>query len=564
MRKILSVARLEMTKSRSALDRRVVIFMAVVMLVTALSAPYIGISTFSMTGGLYLVKSGEAPLDAVLGLDDRFKAVESPPYDIEINGSQVLGQRTERSRSALSAAFETVRKYRDERLKLLYPEDDPEHYYAFPVWVDIIYLDSSLTFVSEDIEVAPIEVMENVTETEKKLTATDAPDTTANDTGPVDGSPPGDIRPPFPLTSVMVSFMFVAPMFFISQLYSSSIMDERISRKGVMLLVSPIRGYEIVAGKTLPYFIALLVFTTIGAVLLGGDAKVVLLMVPVILIFLSTAFASSILARNFRELTMMLVFFAVVLGSYLFIPTAFINLHEYSIISPLTQVVSLLEGDAVPLDGMVFASVPLLFASLFTYLMCTLLVNEEGLMAKVEAFDKILDSVGHLLNYLGDWRIGVLTVGMLMVPIVFVIQLFLLVVFFNMMNISPFVVIAVTMAVSVMVEEWAKVLAPLVLQREGNSAPLWLGILSGMGYFLGEKGLLLIALSSVVEGGLGVVLFMGSGYLLMVPLFIHVTGAVVSSRAVAYGISPAKAVLLASALHFVFNLFIIEWGGMLG
>ena len=575
MQKILPVARLEIVKSRSVMDRRVFVFMLMSTLIMVLAAPTMDVSSFSMTKDLYIISADGPPLDIVLASDNRFRLEDSEQADLTISSSRIQGIRTQRSMAALSALDETVKQYRNNMLKNQYPEDDPGYYSAFPVWVDITYLDTSLTILSEPPLIAstpgsiptsapsptPVSGADNVSTIP---TPALTPQPTSVPPENISGTPPSDITPPFPLTSVLVSFMFVAPMFFISQLYSSSIMDERISRKGIMLLASPIRGYEIVAGKTLPYFAVLLLFSIVSALVLGGDALVVLVMIPVILIFLSTAFLSSILARNFRELTMMLVFFSVVLGSFLFIPTAFVNIHEYSTISPLTLVVNLLEGDAVTLDNLAFASVPLLFASLLIYLLGTMLMNEEGLLVKVDAFEKVLDSVGRLLYYLGHWQVGVLVIGMLVVPFVFLSQLFLLVIFFNMMNVSPILVIGISMAVSVMVEEWAKVLAPLVLIKKGCKYSLSLGMLSGLGYFLGEKGLLLLALSSVVEGGLGELLFVGTGYLLVVPLLIHVTGAMVSSKSIAYGISAKWAVVAASVIHFIMNLIILWWGGLLG
>jgi ABC-type Na+ efflux pump permease subunit len=570
MHKILSVARLEIVKSRSVMDRRVFLFMILSALIMALAAPTMDVSTFSMTKDLYIINADGPPLDIVLASDNRFRLVDGEQADLTISSSRIEGIRTQRSMAALSALDETVKQYRNNMLENQYPVDDPGYYSAFPVWVDITYLDTSLTITSETAGITPTSTIPASTPTQTPTADNESPFQTptpkpaALPPENISGTPPGDITPPFPLTSVLVSFMFVAPMFFISQLYSSSIMDERISRKGVMLLASPIRGYEIVAGKTLPYFTVLLLFSVVSALVLGGDALVVLVMIPVILIFLSTAFLSSILARNFRELTMMLVFFSVVLGSFLFIPTAFVNIHEYSTISPLTVVVTLLEGDAVTLDNLAFASVPLLFASLLTYLFGTLLMNEEGLLVKVDAFEKVLDSVGRLLYYLGHWQVGVLVIGMLVVPFVFLGQLFLLVIFFNMMTVSPMLVIGISMAVSVMVEEWAKILAPLVLLKKGCRYPVLLGMLSGIGYFLGEKGLLLLALSSVVEGGLGELLFVGTGYLLVVPLLIHVIGAVVSSKGIAYGISPKWAVAAACVVHFIMNLIILWWGGVFG
>ena len=65
MHNILSVMRLEVGKSRSVIDRRIVIFMIATALISALAVPFMDISTFSMTKGLYLVRVDSSPLETV-------------------------------------------------------------------------------------------------------------------------------------------------------------------------------------------------------------------------------------------------------------------------------------------------------------------------------------------------------------------------------------------------------------------------------------------------------------------------------------------------------------------
>ncbi len=74
-------------------------------------------------------------------------------------------------------------------------------------------------------------------------------------------------------------------MNFVIQTYGSTIMDERIKRRGELLLVSPSSRYEIVAGKTLLYLLGLVGIVVATAAVIGGRTLSVAAAIPIALVF---------------------------------------------------------------------------------------------------------------------------------------------------------------------------------------------------------------------------------------------------------------------------------------
>ena len=137
-------------------------------------------------------------------------------------------------------------------------------------------------------------------------------------------------------------------------------MDERIKRKGELLLVSPVSSYQIVLGKLLPYLLGSMALVAIMTFKLGGSPWIILILLPVSLMFLSTSFLGAIIARSFKELSFVLIFLSVFLSGYIFFPAMFANIHAISIISPITLVVRLLENETVSISDYMFSTTSIL------------------------------------------------------------------------------------------------------------------------------------------------------------------------------------------------------------
>jgi len=95
----------------------------------------------------------------------------------------------------------------------------------------------------------------------------------------------------------VLAFLFVVPLNFVIQAYGSTMLSERLKRRGELLLVPPASRAEIIAGKTLPYFLgAVGVITAITLALRfsgiapSGSHVAVLAVLPLAALFLAATF----------------------------------------------------------------------------------------------------------------------------------------------------------------------------------------------------------------------------------------------------------------------------------
>lgn len=380
-----------------------------------------------------------------------------------------------------------------------------------------------------------------------------------NRMGPIqeqDLATPSHFNPPIPFKSVVLSFLFIFPLYFIAQLYASSIIEERIKHRGELLLVSPAPSHEIVLGKLLPYLLISLVLMVAITVYIGGDALMLTIVLPVSLIFLATAFLGAVMARSFKELTFVLVFLSVGLSGYIFIPAMFTSIHAISIISPMTLVVRLLEGEGISTAEYLFSTLPFYLVSFLIFMFGIFIYREEDLFTQRPVKSKLLDAFQVFIERVPA-PLFMLSAALL--PIAFAVQLMLIVLMFNV-PIQTGIVIFILFAA--FIEEGIKSLGIYtIFSRKPDLATtrnaLVGGILSGAGFFVGEKLLLLIVIAGIAGSVFGSVMGIG---LLVFPLLLHVTSTTVASLNMRYfGTGNyLLSVILASIIHSAYNLYLVR------
>ena len=79
-------------------------------------------------------------------------------------------------------------------------------------------------------------------------------------------------------------------------------------------------------------------------VYIRASPEIILPLVPVIFFFLANALLIGMVARSFKELSFISIFFSTVATCYLFFPSIFANVHVISLISPLTLIVLTVQG----------------------------------------------------------------------------------------------------------------------------------------------------------------------------------------------------------------------------
>jgi len=385
--------------------------------------------------------------------------------------------------------------------------------------------------------------------------------------GGTSGSP-ADISPPFPFGALVLAFLFFVPMNFVIQPYGSSILDERINRRGELLLVAPISPSAIVAGKTLPYLATLVGLTAVIALAIGGGVTSVAAVAPIAALYLAATFVGGMFARSFKELTFVTVTVSVFLTSYAFVPAIFTNVTPIALISPLTLVVHDLQGTGVTVAQYAFSTGPFYVGSAVLFLLGVGVYREDDMFTQRPVPLKFLDALNSRITR----RRSMAVLSALSIPFVFIAELLSIAVLFVLpVDVSIpllLIVVAGVEEVAKSVHVYAGFRDEFAGRRTVRTA-LVLGSLSGLGFFLGEKLTAIVQFVGLPDLALGQAAFtpvgVGSGValgLLFAPLALHAT----TTSIAAVGATRSREWYLATLvpailLHAAYNLAVVNTFG---
>ncbi|WP_312908694.1 PrsW family glutamic-type intramembrane protease [Natronosalvus caseinilyticus] len=594
VRRTARIARWEVSRSAGTVDRKTVL----IVLALALVVGAVGVATLDegvgLEDGLYTVSvDEESPYHAVAVENPTFTAVEpGTDADVRVYRGDVIDPdraQTSKEKAAYAAFADAVEAYNEERM---YAEDDLSA--AFPVSVTLTYQqrsspdsasggsdssDGGSTGSGADLTGGPDgdgSTGDGDGSTDGGGAPTDSSDGSGSGIsvpefggGSIEDSSqpqtPGSITPPFPFRSLVLAFLFVVPMNVVIQSYGSTIMDERIKRRGELLLVSPASRYEIVAGKTLPYLLGLLGIVVAIAYGIEGSWLSVAAVVPIALVFLAATFVGAMFARSFKELTFVTVTVSVVLTTYTFVPAIFTNVTPISLISPLTLVVLDLQGESVRLGEYLFSTAPLSLGALVLFGLGLGSYREEDMFTQKPIPSKALDAVAaHVRGYA-----SVLAMPVVFIPFVFAGQLLTVALVFAL---PQTVSLPIVFVVAALLEELAKslhVYAGYAHSRFESSVrtAVVLGALSGLGFFLGEKlthAVQFVGLPDLLEGqaafgpslsGAPVAVVVA---VFLAPLALHAVTAIIGALGASRGRTAyALGLTAATLVHAVYNLGVI-------
>ena len=613
------IARWEVAKSAGTVDRKTVI----ALVVLALAVGTIGVTAVDDGIGfeeeIYVVgiEGEDNPYIEVVEEDDRFSVVETTGADFlaeETNADLYLGPEnhveyrdTPTGQATYDAFRDAVEGYNDRLMQA-----EPDGAAAYPVYVSVQYQNRDL---SDDLE-ADDETGTTVSGEGDSTDGSgdgdpadgsddsDSADDSEDDSDPdegfqddgasvdgpedggggegdgdsrfgvpdlgggtlEDGGPqrPGQLSPPFPFQSLVLAFLFVVPMNFVIQAYGSTIMAERIKRRGELLLVSPVSRGEIVAGKTLPYLLGALGIVVAIALAIGGGILSVAAAVPIALLFLASTFAGAMFARSFKELTFVTVTISVGLTTYVFVPAVFTDVTPIALISPLSLVVMDLQGTPVGVGEYLFSTAAFYLISAALFVLGLSVYREEDMFTQKTIPSKLIDAIATRVT--GYRSVPILSI--LAIPFVFAGQLLAIALLFA---VPESIALPVIFVLAAAIEEVAKslhVYAGFARSKFESSLGVaaLVGTLSGVGFFLGEKVTHAVQFVGIPDLAVGQAAFgpeISSDPLVLVaiffaPMVLHVVTAVISALGASRGRHLyALAVVLATAVHAVYNLGVI-------
>jgi hypothetical protein len=173
---------------------------------------------------------------------------------------------------------------------------------------------------------------------------------------------------------------------------------------------------------------------------------------------------------------------------------------------------------------------------------------------------KIADAIYLMLAHVKPY-LSVPMWSLLVIPIVYLTQVIFLA---FATNLPLGLILGVVLIASALIEEVVKSVAIVVLAERHvvTSAKdiLALSFLSGAGFLAGEKLLLLISISMVSQAAVSGALF-GAGLFLLVPLAAHfIFTAFVTWLTIKVKLPYPLALLLGTALHFIYNWSLMRGG----
>ncbi|MEF8906672.1 MAG: PrsW family intramembrane metalloprotease [Haloarculaceae archaeon] len=619
-RKLLRIARWEVTKNAGGVDRRTAAVAVGALLLLGALAPAIAGSGVAVDRGIYRVGvAADSPYYPVAAGDDTFavhnpepEALREGDVDLLVTGTDPVTVRPAADAKGRAAAAEfrsAVEAYNDAQLR----REGENETAAFPVSVTLQYESRSGDGVatvgggggdagsgavsggggdaaggSGDTGGSGVGNTDDSTGSVGSGSGSGGSDSSGGVAGGTSGvggalgnlgsgssstTSPSTLAPPFPFESLVLAFIFVVPLNFLIQAYGSTFLSERLNRRGELLLVSPVTRLDIVAGKTLPYFLgamALEAAIAVGLTYLAtgslGGLVSVLAVAPLVLLFLAATFLGAMFARSFKELTFLTVTITVTLTSYAFVPAIFTNAGPVALISPLTIVVRNLQGQAVSLLEFAFSTLPPLLTAAVLFGLGAGLYREEDMFAQRSVPLKVLDALAGPIRK--RWHVGAVTA--LLIPFVFVLELLAVAFLFALGELSiPLVLVAVAV-----IEEVAKSLHVYASFEHGRferglRSGIVLGAISGVGFFLAEK---LTAIAQAVgldavptgEAALGTGLIQGADPVVLLvaslalPLALHVVTAAISAAGASRSRRAYVATLGAAiAVHLAYNLAIV-------
>ena len=495
LRNISRVARWEVSRQATGVDRRTV---ALVLLVVLLSAGVVtvGGDPTQVDNSLYVVGATEEsqyvpPLEqygptSVVILDSEQQGVdyiESGAIDAYISPSGELIERdSEKGRAAVSATKSAVERYNAQQLQA-----ESDQAAAYPVVVSVSYIEQRSNAISQQAAGGNGAV---VTEETIEIAEEEA-DALAEE--PFTGTLPTELAPPFPFDALIYAFLFLIPMNFIVQSFASSIIDERLNRRGELLLVTPLSEADIVIGKMLPYLGTLLVFIIGVSIAIGVGPAPVIAVFPLALAYLGAGFLAGVFSRSYQELTFVVLSASLFFTAFAFIPAIFTSVNPIAVISPLSIVVKQIENDPVLFSELAFSSLPLLLSGVLMIVLGLGIYTEESLFTQRAVPAKMIDS---LATQLHSWKTP-FVISALSIPFVFAAELLVIA---GLFVVPQALSIPILLALLAIVEEIAKSIAIYAGFRrrvfsDTRRLAIYAGIASGFGFFVAEK---LFALSQTV------------------------------------------------------------------
>ncbi len=556
------IARLEIRKSRKKYTKTFIPIILIFIILAILSSHY---STTTGVKSDYMLYTIATPykIDDPHFVRYRMTANEAMPYlksgdiDIALDGRppyMILGG----TKKSLAAADELLKLIED-----LFESELHKRYgiNAFPVFVKAEYLKRELVYQldlqkankkAESVDKEEIEKKE--TKTEKEMREEIAKETVKERTA-IDGdtatgfvktkteyeyTTPDDFHPPSLLEKLIYAFFFIIPSYFAIQVFSASLIEDRIAKRIDLLLSTPISESDFLLGKLIPYILFSLIAVVSVSMIFRESIISVIFVFPVIIFFASLQMFLALISRSYRETTFLMIVSSLIVTAYIFIPSVFAGTIPVSKVSPITLMLAMFEGESIGIKDYIFSTFQFYAMAFVLVFMSSKALNPEIMHSAADLHHRILMTVQRAVRR--DYHAFFASIAS--IPFIFMVEFLLLSILFIM---PPEQSIPIFLAVVAFVEEVFK--GTVVFAAYRNGAPLYKSaVFCSLGFFMGEKLIVILNIATQYN----TILF-AQYYVL--PLLIHLTTMLVFALILRRSFAAALAV--SSLLHFIYNYAVV-------
>jgi ABC-type Na+ efflux pump permease subunit len=596
---IATIARWEVKKSFSMLGRDVLPFAIILFLLLVLVTGFAAQTGIHLQDGMYTVGVDDSQIAGLLAGDARFSVyvMESSvllknrnAFDLIVVQGRVYGSATDKAKAAQKTLERDYSKY----VNSIYNTEN-DLFAAYPLWIDTQSVKSELNFLatqsgqyvsanprriapvpegevktvpvpSPTLAISPEDLRAELVQSNTKNTQISRyTDTLATSGGSMGNfKTPSQLSPPLPFDSIILIFVFIFPLYFTSQFFMMSIMNERIERKGELLLSTPLRTSSIIIGKALPYFIGMVAICTGLTFYIKASPVIILPLIPVIFFFLANALLIGMLSRSFKELSFISIFFSTVATSYLFFPSIFANVHIISLISPLTLIVLTIQGSAWTVTDYLYSTSLFWLTGAVLFYIAAGNFKEERLFSEKKLLSRMREFLSEILSQKHPF-ISLFLLSGFSIPFIFMVQMMCLVLFFNIP--MPYSLVFLLLFAA-LIEEIAKGIGIYTVYARDPAFLTWKNLIlacaaTAIGFLAGEKLLLFVTLAQISDSVFGSILFLSLGSLWL-PFLLHFACVIIVACCLKIrgkkGFVPG--LVIAMVVHCLYNLYFIR--GWLG
>ena len=556
---IIKVVRLELRKSLKKYSKKFVLFLILISIFAGVLATFTVKEGISSDSELYSVAS-EYQIDdyrfQYYKVTDESKFLQSDNIDIylgEGNSLYILLKDTERAKSAADELRNYLEEIFRQQLYAVYGNN------AFPVVIEAIYLKRDIVYQPKSMgssieEKGKADISGNKGGEDDEGIGVDISESISSKTigeklpinsNEVRYKTPEEFNPPSLISKMIYAFFFVIPSYFAIQVFSSSLIEDRITKRLDILLSSPISGIQLLIGKMIPYLFISAITIVAAALILKESTEALFYILPIIFFFANLQMFLALTSRSYREMTFLIIVSSLVVTAYIFIPSVFGSTIPASKVSPITLMLATFEGEKIGIRDYLFATLQFYTMGAVILYLSSKALNPE-IMYRNDLSGRLLAIATNSVRKYRHTFIAAIGA----IPFIFLAEFFLLIILFVL---PESLSVPLFLGVVAFVEEAFKgtiVYAAIKNNLNGYVSALFCGV----GFFIGEKAILVVNVASQFNN------LLAANYLIL-PLIIHVLALFVFVSVIKLKL-PAKysfaiALTTSTILHSVYNYAVV-------